>query len=202
MSRVYRLSLWLLIVSLVALLGWVVLFWEPPAKPGGHAGLEVSEVPVGGDFTLDSYRGPVSLADYRGRVVVVYFGYTWCPDICPTSLGYLTAALNELDSSELSSVQAFFVSVDPERDTLERLKAYGEYFHPNILGITGRPETVREVATRYGAAYAKAEQKSETDYVVDHSAALYLVDREGRLADVLVHGTPPREIYDALKKLI
>lgn len=202
MASIYKLSLWLLVASLFVLLGWVAFFWQPPIEPGTHAGFEVSEAPQGGDFALQSADGPVALHDFRGKVVVLYFGYTWCPDICPTSLGYLTAALNELPPGDLALVQGLFISVDPERDTLEKLKRYGEYFHPNIRGITGTPEVVREVAQRYGASYAKAEQKSETDYVVDHSSALYLIDKEGRLSEILVHGTPPAAIHEALKKLI
>ena len=201
MSGIYKLSLWLLVVSLFVLLAWVVFLWEPHPV-GGHAGPEVSDVPTGGEFTLQSADGAVALSDFRGKAVVIYFGYTWCPDICPTSLGYLTAALNELSPGELASVQGLFISVDPERDTLDRLKRYGEYFHARIRGITGRPKVVREIASRYGASYAKAEQKSETDYVVDHSSALYLIDKDGRLARILLHGTPPVEIYEALKKLI
>ncbi len=92
----------------------------------------IEEAPLGGDFTLQSVAGPVSLKDLHGKVVLLYFGYTKCPDVCPTSLSFMTQALNEMTDDELAKVQGVFVSVDPKRDTVESLKEYVEYFHPNF----------------------------------------------------------------------
>ena len=105
----------------------------------------------GGDFTLTSADGPATLADQRGRVVLIYFGYASCPDICPTSLAFITAALRALTPAELERVRVVFISVDPARDTPEKLKQYAGHFHPNIIGVTGSPGTLADVATRYGA---------------------------------------------------
>ena len=99
--------------------------------------LPTTSAPTGGDFTLQSATGPVTLKDYRGKVVLLYFGYTYCPDICPTSLTATAQALGQLAPAELARVQTLFVSVDPERDTPARLKDYGAFFHPSIIGVTG-----------------------------------------------------------------
>lgn len=195
----------LIVILLIAILSSALLLlmlWQPSVEPDEQLASALAEAPEGGDFTLSSHRGEVSLKSLSGKVVVLYFGYTWCPDICPTSLGFLSAALNELSADELSRLQVLFVSVDPERDTLDRLKEYGEYFHPSILGVTGPPVEVEKVARLYGAAYSRAEQDSAAGYVVDHSADLYLIDRKGDLATRLPHGTPPRETLAVLKKLL
>lgn len=189
----------LIVVLLGALTG--LLLWQPEGQqempttvaPG------IAEAPKGGDFSLNSYRGEVDTRYLRGQVLVIYFGYTWCPDVCPTSLGFLSMALEQLSPEELKQVQPLFISVDPERDSLDHLKSYGEYFHPSILGITGSHEQLQRIAAMYGAAYRHVEQSSATDYVVDHSADLYLVDRQGRLFRTVRHGTQPSEILAAIR---
>ncbi len=190
------------LISLILLLGgvllWLLLSWQPMTQE--RTTVAVAPAPQGGDFTLQSQDGPVALQDLRGKVVVIYFGYTWCPDVCPTSLSLLSAALNELTAEELSRFQALFISVDPERDDLQRLKEYGSYFHPSILGVTGDPETLKRVAAQYGAAYRVVKQDSAAGYLVDHSADLYVVDKKGRLVDTIHHGTAPEKILATLRK--
>jgi len=190
-----------LVVVLAGVLIWLLLFWQPQ---GGHqvpatASLGIAEAPRGGDFILNSYKGEIDTRSLRGQVLILYFGYTWCPDVCPTSLGFLSAALDQLSPEELRQVQALFISVDPERDSLDHLKSYGEYFHPGILGITGNHPQLEAVAAMYGAAYRHVKQASKTDYVVDHSADLYLVDRQGRLHTTIRHGTQPSDILAAIR---
>ena len=188
---------WILLVLLG--LGWALWLWEPPTgDAAGAAALEA--LPSGGDFRLHSVDGPVGLEDLRGRVVVLYFGYTFCPDICPTSLALLSLALEQLSPSELEQVQPLFVSVDPERDTPERLADYAKYFHPRILGLTGDPAELAATTELYGAAYRKVEQGSAAGYLVDHSAMTYIIDRQGRLAHSMVHGTPPERILALLRQ--
>ncbi len=122
------------IFALSALLVWAAVLWKPE-RPDSPARLPGA--PQGGDFTLQSPDGPLALHDLRGKVVLVYFGYTMCPDICPTSLAFSAQGLNQLDKSELDSVKMLFITVDPERDTLERVKEYAGFFHPIIVGLTG-----------------------------------------------------------------
>jgi protein SCO1/2 len=169
----------------------VLLAWEPTP--------DLADTPRGGDFTLNSADGPVSLRDFRGKLVVLYFGYTRCPDICPTSLAYLVQGLSQLSAPEQQRVQVLFVSVDPQRDTLAHLKTYSQYFHPNFLGLTDSPERIKRVADQYGAGYRIVNSDSKLGYLVDHSADLYLIDRTGTLQGRIAHGTPPGEIAVALR---
>jgi protein SCO1/2 len=176
----------------------VALFWHPemPERPIPRAAIA-----AGGDFTLQSAAGPVSLKDYRGKLVLVYFGYTFCPDICPTSLAATAEGLKLLTPEELGKVAMIFVSVDPKRDTPERLKEYAEFFHPAIVGATGTPEVIAEIAKRYGVFYA--EQKVETagdGYVVDHSSDTFVIAPDGQLVAKIAHATPPDQVVVAIRK--
>jgi len=176
----------------------VALFWHPemPERPIPRAAIA-----AGGDFTLQSAAGPVSLKDYRGKLVLVYFGYTFCPDVCPTSLAATAEGLKLLTPEELGKVAMIFVSVDPKRDTPERLKEYAEFFHPAIVGATGTPEVIAEVAKRYGVFYA--EQKVATaggGYVVDHSSDTFVIAPDGQLVAKIAHATPPDQVAVAIRK--
>jgi len=153
----------------------------------------------GGDFTLTSASGPVSLRELRGKFVLVYFGYTFCPDVCPTSLSDLSVALRGLTPAESERFRAIFVSVDPERDTPEALQRYAAAFHPSFVGVTGSPAELALVAQRYGAHYAKAEVDSAAGYLVDHTASFFVVDPDGALVGRLEHGTPPAELTARLR---
>lgn len=158
---------------------------------------------LGGDFVLQSSDGAVALSDYKGKVVVLYFGYAYCPDICPTSLGLLSLALGKLMPNELEGVQALFISVDPERDTLENLKKYTAAFHPKIKGITGSDLDIADIAHRYGASYMKVElPDSAMGYSVDHSSKYYLINQQGKLTKLINHGTSPDDIAAELKTLL
>ncbi len=197
----------IIILVLTGLLAWL-WFWTPTGvemtsdKPR-HQTLNLAEPPTGGDFVLDSASGPVDLADFRGDVVLVYFGYTWCPDICPTNLVLIAGALKALTPVELERVHVLFVSVDPERDSVERLAEYSGYFHPRILGLTGTAEQIAAVAGLYGAAYRRTDlPDSAMGYVVDHSAYSYLVDPQGRLVRNLDHATPSAQIVAAIRELL
>jgi protein SCO1/2 len=179
----------------------MLLGWEPDRDDAApHQALDLAQPPQGGDFTLSSEAGPVSLTDFRGKVVLIYFGYTWCPDICPLNLGYLTMALDSLEPEERERVQVLFVSVDPERDTPERLIEYTGFFAPEVLGLTGTPQQVAEAAALYGAAYRLGERGgSAMGYSVDHSAYTYLLDPLGKLQQTLDHATPPERIVSAIR---
>ena len=157
------------------------------------------EKPAGGDFGLTGESGPISLQDFRGKVVLIYFGYTFCPDICPTSLALMTQALNELSEPELARVQPIFISVDPDRDTPEKLYKYTDYFHKSILGATGTSGNIADVAGRYGAVYRKVEGESEGGYLVDHTSVIHVVSTDGVLSTSLPHGTAPTKILEAIR---
>jgi protein SCO1/2 len=156
--------------------------------------------PRGGDFTLTSADGPVSLESLRGKMVLIYFGYASCPDVCPTSLALITAALKTLAPADLARVQVLFISVDPARDTPAKLKQYTGYFHPNIAGITGSPDAIVDVTARYGAVYRITPVQSAAGYVVDHTSVTSVVAPDGRLVEQLPHGTAPPEIAGAIRR--
>ncbi|WP_369162799.1 SCO family protein [Candidatus Thiodiazotropha sp. LNASS1] len=161
-----------------------------------------SESP-GGDFVLYSSQGKVSLKQFRGKVVLLYFGYTKCPDVCPTSLAIIAQTLNELSEDELKSVHGVFISVDPKRDNVQVLDEYVRHFHPNLVGVTGSEGEVAEVARRYGAQYEEAViEGSDFGYAVNHSSVTYLITPEGDLRFMFPHQTPSFVILEAIRYLL
>ncbi|WP_153147269.1 SCO family protein [Dechloromonas sp. H13] len=185
-------------ILLAALVLGLAFFWQPtlPERP-----LPTAAAPAGGDFTLQSATGPVALQDFRGKLVLVYFGYTYCPDICPTSLAATAEGLKLLTPDELARVAVVFISVDPERDTPARLKEYAEFFHPAIVGVTGTPDEVAAIARRYGVFYAR--QPVDTaggGYVVDHTSDTYIVAADGKLDGKIAHAAPPDQVAAEIRK--
>ena len=183
-------------ILLAALIIAVAFFWEPQQS---DAPIPLTQQTVG-NFTLDGPSGPVSLKDYRGKLVMLYFGYTFCPDVCPTSLMLWSAALGGLTPQELGRVQPLFVSVDPERDTLPRLAEYAAFFHPKIQPATGAPDLLRRVAGSYGAVFSRQENASAGGYVVDHTSVTYLIDKAGRLVASVPHGAPTDQLLAAIRQ--
>ena len=156
-----------------------------------------------GDFTLQSSAGPVSLSSFEGKVVVVYFGYTSCPDVCPTTLQTAAAAFKRLPPEDRARLAGLFVSVDPERDTPAGLATYAQFFDPLFVGVTGTEAEVRAVAKDWGVDFVKVPQpESALGYAVDHSGLLFLVDPDGRMRVAMPHGVPTEvltlELRDAL----
>mgnify|MGYP001627111725 CR=1 FL=1 len=130
------------------------------------------------DFQLTDHNGRrVRLSDYtkEGKVVLLFFGYTHCPDVCPMALETMAKVIKALKPEEASRVQVLFISVDPERDTLEVLKGYVPYFYPTFIGLTGSEEEIRRVAKEYKAYYRKVEGESAGGYLIDHTATIYLI---------------------------
>ncbi len=182
----------------ISLLGTIAL-----AQEGQNTVLETEQAPPGGDFTLQSKDGPVSLQNFRGKVVFLFFGYTKCPDICPTSLAFITEILNSLSDEELTKVKSIVISVDPKRDTPEDLAEYVEYFHPNFIGVTGSEKEIAEVSKLYGTQYYEVElEGSAFGYAVNHSAAVYLVQPDGGLRFIFPHATPPSVMLEAVRYLL
>ena len=138
----------------------------------------------GGDFNLLAADGPVSLQQYRGRVVLIFFGFTSCPDICPIALSVISRVFAELDAEEMGKVGALFVSLDPQRDTPEVLLKYTGYFHPGIVGIGGKIDDIKQFATNYGIRFERKEMASSPiGYVISHPPDILVVDQNGRLLE-------------------
>jgi protein SCO1/2 len=161
---------------------------------------------IGGPFTLVNQDGEtVTDADFRGKAMLIYFGFTYCPDICPFSLQTMDAALAQLDEAERALVQPILISVDPRRDTPEALAAYvqSDAFPDGLIGLTGTPEQVAQVAEEYRVIYRETEEGQEDEsYLVDHTSFIYLMDFEGEFVTVFSHGHTPQAIADALQDFL
>ncbi|WP_157821255.1 SCO family protein [Mariprofundus ferrinatatus] len=150
------------------------------------------------DFTLQSVDGPVSLHDFRGKTVLLFFGYTHCPDICPATMNNVAMALRML-KEQASQVQVLFVTVDPERDSAEHLAKYVAFFHPNITGLTGTPEEIKRAAGAYDAEFFKQDAQDPDGYEMIHTSMLFMINSEGKILDIMSHHTEPDDIAIALR---
>ena len=165
--------------------------------------IEVQPFPAGGDFTLHSDRGAVSLHDFKGKAVLLFFGYTYCPDICPMTLGTLSITLEQLRSDERTRVEVLFITLDPERDTTKHLAAYLAHFGFSATGLTGSKPEIDQVVDQYAAQYTQVELPgSAMRYGLDHSAGIYLVSPEGRLLHVFRHTANPKAMAQAIRKIL
>ena len=144
--------------------------------------------PIGGPFALIDHTGKLRTdEDFRGKLLLIYFGYSYCPDVCPTDLQQIGLALEQLGAAS-EAVQPLFITLDPERDTVAHLAEYVPLFHPRLLGLTGSPEQVQRAALAYKVYYAKYPPDSP-DYVIDHSSFVYLVDQAGKYIGFFPPGT-------------
>ncbi len=188
-------------IAIIALLLGLVAgnyFWKP--APSTSSGAYVD--PPGGDFTLQSKEGTVNLSDFKGKVVLIYFGYTFCPDVCPTSLSRIGAAFKKLQPEELEQVQGMLVSVDPERDTLDKLAEYTAFFHPKIVGVTGSKAELDDITQRYDVIYRKAEGNTAAGYLVDHTSFIYVLDKTGKIREFLPHAAEVDHVVGVIRQLL
>jgi protein SCO1/2 len=157
---------------------------------------------IGGPFTLMSETGEtVTEKDVIDQPTLIYFGYTFCPDVCPATLFELRSAV-ELLGQQADEVQTIMISVDPERDTPEMLAEYVAHFHPSFIGVTGSPEEIAEVATLYGIFYEAHEGTAATGYLVDHTATVMVIDQSGHLKIVFPFGEPAENIAEDLSHIL
>ena len=161
--------------------------WMERVSPETSTG----EALVGGPFQLvDQDGNAVTEQTYKGKLMLIYFGFTYCPDACPTALGVMGAALDKLDVAA-ERVVPILITVDPERDTPQVLKDYVSNFHPRMVGLTGTPEQIAQVAKAYRVYYQKAAGATGGDYLMDHTLLIYLMDGEGKyLANFSASATP------------
>jgi cytochrome oxidase Cu insertion factor (SCO1/SenC/PrrC family) len=177
MSPAARRGLVFFLIGLVFICGAfaVDLWWM-----GGTSGSGIAGISIGGPFTLTDQNGITRHdTDFRGKLMLVYFGYTYCPDACPTALNNITAALAKL-GGEANAVQPIFITVDPARDTVAQMKAYAANFTPRLLALTGTPAAIASVAQAYRVYFQKEKGAGADDYAVDHSAFIYLMGRNGK----------------------
>lgn len=158
---------------------------------------------LGGDFTLESQQGNISLSDYSNQVVVLYFGYLSCADVCPTSMSVISNALSKLTESQVKHTQAIFISVDPDRDNTIDIEKFTRYFHKKIVGVTGSKEQIAKVSEQFGVYYNTDELESSVmDYSVDHASRFYIINKQGELVTAMSHSTTPNELAAQIKELL
>jgi len=154
------------------------------------------------DFSLtDGSAKEVSLSDYKGKLVLLNFGYTSCPDICPTTLGNLRTIYSKLDENQ-DEVQVLFVSVDPDRDNPGKLEEYVKFFNNDFIGLTGTEDRLKEVSDIFNIFYFKEGVNTDKDYLMSHPTSIYLIDREGKLILKYPHNTKQEFIVEDLKRLL
>jgi protein SCO1 len=199
--RLPRFALAAVLLGGLAILGaGVFLGLAHRDSPRGAAGTLLASA-IGGPFRLvDQNGGAVTDADLKGKWSLVYFGYTHCPDACPTALNDIAVALDELGPKR-GAVRPVFITVDPERDTPEVLKAYITAFDTPILALTGTPEEIAQAAKSYRVYYAK-HPEAGGDYSMDHTSVIYVMDPQGRFTASFTHESSPEEIAERLKKLL
>lgn len=190
---------WLLTVLALIALGWIAILGFLRADGEQFHGDEFHRPAF--DFSLTDHQSrKFSLSDHSGKVILLNFGFTNCPDICPTTLGMLGEVLDLVGDER---VMALFITVDPERDTVARLGAYIPFFHDRIVGLTGPEQAIKQVNDACGTLYSKEQEASEDDYLVIHSPAVYLIGPEGemkfRYPKEKLH---PKKIADDIKRLL
>lgn len=179
----------------------------PAGGPGSRSAADLMDAlmwnrePVGGPFALVDQAGrPRTEADYRGKFLLVYFGYTSCPDVCPTDLMQIGRLLDLLGEPG-EAIQPLFITVDPERDTVARLAEYVPSFHPRLVGLTGSAEAIRQVADAYKVYFARVPSNDD-DFGIDHSAFIYLMDRSGRYIGFFPPGTTAERMSTIIRPLL
>lgn len=167
---------------------------------------EQTRVDIGGAFNLTDHTGrQVTEADFAGGYTLMYFGFTYCPDFCPAALQVVTAALDQLEEQDpdvAKAVTPIFVSVDPERDTVEAMADYVGHFHPRMVGLTGTPEQIAEAAKNYRIYYQRVESEAATYYLVDHSTYLYLIGPDSYYVTHFSHDATSEEVAERVKVVI
>ncbi|PIE47542.1 MAG: electron transporter [Gammaproteobacteria bacterium] len=178
-------------------------------QPLGEKFKDISK--YGGDFTLHNHTGDISLSDYQGKVVILYFGFLNCTEACPVSMGTIVGAIGKLSHEEREKLQVFFISVDPARDDLESLKQFSDYYakrfkneaNPNmIMAITGTQDEIDKVSDDYGVFFDLVDlEGSGLGYTVDHSSRFYMIGGDGKLVTTMSHSTTPTELAERIRRL-
>ena len=191
---------WRVAASVAVLFGLTAC--QPAPQPPVFQATDITGAAFARDFRLTDHNGRIrTLADFRGQVVAIFFGYTHCPDVCPTTLSDFAAALKLL-GEQAGRVQVIFVTLDPQRDTPEILKQFVPAFNPSFLGMYTDADTLKGLAKEYKVVYQKTSVKSADDYLIDHSAGTYIYDPRGHLRLLMPYGSSPEAIAHDLKALL
>lgn len=193
MSRTMKAVLGVWILVLVGAAGWIGWdTWRGNGQPS-----------IGGPFSLVDQDGrTVTDADLEGKPTLIYFGYTFCPDVCPTTLLLMETAAEKLGPDGPKKVNLVFITIDPDRDTPKLMKGYVGNFGPTIEGLTGTPEQIAAVAKAYRVYYQKVPGKDGAPYLMDHSSIIYLLDRRGRFVTHFTDQSKAETIAAAVQRLL
>ena len=168
----------------------------------GHVPMGTGTALVGGPFTLINQDGQtVTDKDFSGKYMLIFFGYTYCPDVCPTELQVMTQALVTM-GERAASIRPLFITIDPERDTPEVMKSYVENFGGNLIGLTGSAEQIAAVAKAYRVYYKRAGSADASDYLMDHSSIIYLMGPDGRFVKHMAYTTDAAKLASDLKETL
>lgn len=185
------------ILLLIAAVIWSVFL----IRDNTPTAAENSRALIGGPFNLTNHLNqPVSDQDFQGKYRLMYFGYTYCPDICPMDLQIMADALDLLEPEILGQISPMFISVDPERDTFDVMATYVDYFHKDLIGLTGTVEQINAVKSEYRVYAAKADDSP--DYIVDHTSYTYLMDKNGTYLDHFNHAEDPEKMAAKITALV
>ena len=193
-----------ILVLVLTLVSGLATIPSVSAAAGTTTDASSPQVTTGGRFILrDQNNRVVTDQDFAGKYMLVYFGYTYCPDICPTSLQIIGHAMDLL-GKEGDVIQPVFITVDPERDTPSVLRDYVAAFHPRLIGLTGSKAAIQSVAKKYRVRFAKVAEKGaiNDDYLIDHTAAVFLMGPDGRYITRFTHNTTAKQMAKKLRELI
>ncbi len=201
-KKYLRLAMFGFVIGALILAGFAYYFAQTP-KSYVEDKVTTGLPQLGGDFQLvDQFGQRRANTDFTGKYMMVYFGYSFCPDVCPMGLQHITKAL-ELLGTDIDQVIPLFITVDPERDTQESLKTYAQNWHSSLIFLTGTREQINPVLKAYKVYAVKAKPDGTmADYLVDHSALIYLMDRQGKLVAFFPHTTEPETIAQKIRQLL
>ena len=195
----------LVALMVIAIATWIV--WQNISGDDSKAGNRVSgttttTVNIGGPFSLMDHRGQrVSDASFRGRYMLIYFGYGYCPDVCPTELATMASALDAL-AGQAAAIQPMFITIDPARDTPAFLADYVAQFHPRMIGLSGTADEIALAAKAYRVFYARAKSGDGADYLMDHSSFIYFMGPDGRYLTLFRRGADPKDMAAQIRRLM
>ena len=190
-----------ILLSLVLLIIAAIVWMQYLNSDDTPSAAENSRALIGGEFSLTNHQGlPVTDQDFLGKYMIVYFGYTYCPDVCPMDLQIMADAIRLLSPEELDQLNPVFVSIDPERDTVDVMAEYVNYFHDDMIGLTGTLDQVDKIKKAYRVYAAKADDSE--DYLVDHTSYTYFMGKDGTLLKHFNHGEDPEIMAATMSSLM
>lgn len=180
------------VIAVIAIFTWRSMTPTPDVAFGTVTSVKIpAKIAVGGPFRLTGHHGkPVADTDFRGQFMLISFGYTFCPDVCPTTLQTISAAMDSL-GADSAALQPIFITVDPERDTVDSLSTYVDSFHPKLIGLTGAKAETDKIASLFKVYHRKVNAEEGDDYTIDHSAFIYLMGPDGKFLTMFRHNASP-----------